>query len=185
MEGALEGPDIGARIRAARTEQGMSQRELAQSGRCSVSHLRQIEEGRASPNLAALVRMAAALDVDPGQLLALETSPEVTIVRAGASGAAPGEAYGSITLTGRIQGGFLAAESVSLGPHATGPQRRTREEEGGIVLAGRVVAEVGSEIHDLAAGDGFFLPASRTFRLSNPAAEPAILFWVRREARAE
>jgi mannose-6-phosphate isomerase-like protein (cupin superfamily) len=130
--------------------------------------------------------MAAALDVDPGQLLALDDCPEVTIMRAGAhtQTSTPGEPYAVGALTGRIQGGFLAGESVALGPHASGPQLRTREEEGGIVLSGRVVAEVGSETHELAAGDGFFLPAARTFRLTNPAAEPATLFWVRREARA-
>jgi DNA-binding XRE family transcriptional regulator len=179
MEGVV---DIGARIRALRTERGMSQRELARLGHCSVSHLRQIEEGKASPNLAALVRMAAALDIDPGQLLTLEACPEVTIVRGNTAGV-PGDPCAVTSLTGHIQGGFLAAESLALGPHAKGPQRRTREEEGGIVLAGRVVAEVGTETHELATGDGFFLPRARTFRLSNPAAEPAILFWVRREAR--
>ena len=175
--------DIGARIRALRTQRSMSQRELARLGHCSVSHLRQIEEGKASPNLAALVRMAAALDIDPGQLLTLETCPEVTIVR-GKAGGASSDPCAVMSLTGHIQGGFLAAESLSLAPHASSPQRRTREEEGGIVLSGRVVAEVGTETHELAAGDGFFLPAARTFRLSNPAAEAATLFWVRREAGA-
>lgn len=95
MNGALQVPadrghdpmaaGVGAAIRAARERAGLSMRALA--AQCAVSQpfLSQVENGVASPSLATLYRLAAALDVPPADLLPpLPTGGEVRLVRSGA-----------------------------------------------------------------------------------------------------
>ncbi len=65
-EQAPEG--LGARIRALRLERGLTLKQLG--ARASLSHpfLSQVERGLAAPSIAALQRIARALQVPPGQL---------------------------------------------------------------------------------------------------------------------
>jgi transcriptional regulator with XRE-family HTH domain len=60
---------LGERIKALRTERGLSLRSVAAEAQVSPSLLSQIERGEASPSLISLVAIADALDVRPGRLL--------------------------------------------------------------------------------------------------------------------
>lgn len=61
--------DIAPRIRAARSELGLSLRDLAKRSGFSASFLSQVELGQASPSLASLDRIAGALGLDLPELL--------------------------------------------------------------------------------------------------------------------
>jgi transcriptional regulator with XRE-family HTH domain len=76
---------IGPRVRALREAMGLSLRELAI--RCGVSSamLSQVERGETSPTLAVASRIAAGLELRLSQLLRLDESDSVTIVRAAAT----------------------------------------------------------------------------------------------------
>jgi transcriptional regulator with XRE-family HTH domain/DNA-binding MarR family transcriptional regulator len=66
------GPDaepVGSRIRRLRTEQGISQRDLARQVGVGAPHVSKLERGDEQPSEALLVRIAGALDVDPDDLV--------------------------------------------------------------------------------------------------------------------
>src|SRR5215218_6515016 len=73
---------IGPRVRALREAMDLSLRELAV--RCGVSApmLSQVERGETSPTLQVAGRIAAGLELKLSQLLRLDESGAVTIVRA-------------------------------------------------------------------------------------------------------
>ena len=60
---------MGTRMRARRQELGLSQEALAL--RCSLhwTYVGQIERGRRNIGILNLLRVAAALDIDPGELI--------------------------------------------------------------------------------------------------------------------
>ncbi|MFB7252544.1 helix-turn-helix domain-containing protein [Microbacterium sp. NPDC056234] len=60
---------IGARITASRTARSMTVDQLAVASRIDSSNIRSYESGRAMMNVHSLVRIAEALNVDPGELL--------------------------------------------------------------------------------------------------------------------
>lgn len=63
---------VGARVRALRTEQSMTQAQLAEGAGIATHTLSRIERGAQPPTLATLGRLAEALDVHPASLLAAE-----------------------------------------------------------------------------------------------------------------
>lgn len=60
---------IGKRIAAERGDAGFTQDQLAVAASIDSSNLRAYESGRSLPNIRLLVRIAAALSVEPGVFL--------------------------------------------------------------------------------------------------------------------
>ncbi len=65
---------LGARIRALRTERGLSVTELALQAGLSRRHATDAEAGRANLTVASLVRLAQTLGVNPAELLAARST---------------------------------------------------------------------------------------------------------------
>src|SRR5271157_4787738 len=74
---------IGARVKALREASGLSLRDLAARSGVSAPMLSQVERGETSPTLTVASRIAAGLELRLSQLLRLDESGSVTIVRAG------------------------------------------------------------------------------------------------------
>lgn len=60
---------LGERVRAERTKQGLSLEKLAEGSELHWSYIGQVERGRNNPTLHSILRIAAALGVDPGKLI--------------------------------------------------------------------------------------------------------------------
>lgn len=60
---------FGAAVRAARTERGIAQEALAYRAGLERSHVGKIERGEHMPTLAAVLRIAAALDIAAAALV--------------------------------------------------------------------------------------------------------------------
>lgn len=60
---------VGARVREARLRRSLTQEELAFEARIDLTYVGGIERGRRNPSLLVLVRLAAALAVEPSELL--------------------------------------------------------------------------------------------------------------------
>ena len=60
---------IGRRIAEERQAAGFTQDQLAVASNVDSSNVRAYESGRAMPSIRLLVRLAAALDVSPGEFL--------------------------------------------------------------------------------------------------------------------
>lgn len=61
---------IGLNILYYRKEQGITQQELAEKTSFSRNHIQQIETAKATPSVAALLDIAAALNISVGKLFA-------------------------------------------------------------------------------------------------------------------
>lgn len=72
---------IGANIRRARHRAGLSQEALAASANLSARFVQQLEVGRGTPSLRALVTLAAVLDVPIGALFRAAKLPAPRIGR--------------------------------------------------------------------------------------------------------
>src|SRR6478752_5474213 len=68
-------PQMGERLRAARTARGLSLRVLASRLGVSPSLISQIETGRANPSVSTLYAIAAELDVSLDELLFNDRRP--------------------------------------------------------------------------------------------------------------
>jgi transcriptional regulator with XRE-family HTH domain len=73
---------IGARVKALRESSGLSLRDLTDRSGVSAPMLSQVERGETSPTLTVAARIAAGLELRLSQLLRLDESGAVTIVRA-------------------------------------------------------------------------------------------------------
>lgn len=61
---------FGERLRAERLRLGLSQEDVAHLSEMHVTNVGKLERGMANPSLVTIVRLAGALNVDPGSLLA-------------------------------------------------------------------------------------------------------------------
>src|SRR3978361_310265 len=75
-------PSIGPRIKALREAMDFSLRDLAERSGVSAPMLSQVERGETSPTLQVAAKIAAGLDLRLSQLLRLDESSSVTVVRA-------------------------------------------------------------------------------------------------------
>lgn len=61
--------DLGAKLRALRKKQGLSQERLGLMVGTKHPRISRIENGRAVPSISDLVKLCRALDVDPHELI--------------------------------------------------------------------------------------------------------------------
>lgn len=61
--------EFGVRVRARRNELGLSQEALADKSGLHWTFVGQVERGQRNLSLHNLLKLAAALDIDPGQLI--------------------------------------------------------------------------------------------------------------------
>src|SRR3954453_19132942 len=73
---------VGPRVRALRDAMDLSLRDLAERSGVSAPMLSQVERGETSPTLSVAGRIAAGLELTLSQLLRLDESEGVTVVRA-------------------------------------------------------------------------------------------------------
>lgn len=73
--------DLGTRIRELRIKRNMTQEDIADGTGSSQSHIGRIERGEINIGLDLLEKVAAVLNVQPGQLFALNHEKEAQILR--------------------------------------------------------------------------------------------------------
>lgn len=62
--------EIGRRVRAARKEAGLTQESLGHKAILDRTFVGHVERGETNPTALTLIRLATALEIDPGTLLA-------------------------------------------------------------------------------------------------------------------
>ena len=90
---------FGGRIRSLREAMDLSLRDLADRSGVSAPMLSQVERGETSPTLALAERIAMGLELSLSQLLRLDETDGVSVVRAGERrrGGRPGHRYEVLT----------------------------------------------------------------------------------------
>jgi transcriptional regulator with XRE-family HTH domain len=177
---------IGPRVRALRDAMDLSLRDLAERSGVSAPMLSQVERGETSPTLAVASRIAAGLELRLSQLLRLDESGTVTVVRSGERrrGGSPERGHTVEILTAPLPGQRAELSRHVLAPGAaTGgpgdpPMHEPGSREIAVVEAGRVVLVVEGERHDLQTGDCVTFDADLSHHFENPGPEEAALMAV-------
>jgi transcriptional regulator with XRE-family HTH domain len=178
---AAQEPMIGASLRNARRQRGMTLREVAGRAGVTESFLSQVERDIASPSIATLRRIAVALGTSIGVLLD-EAGPHGQLVRAGERRVVtyPGLMARDEFLTDGSDGRLQVILSVVEAGGGTGPEAYSHEsdEECLIVLEGSLDLWVGAEQHHLETGDAIRYSSRKPHRNQNPGPGTARILFV-------
>jgi XRE family transcriptional regulator, regulator of sulfur utilization len=177
---------IGPRVRALREAMDLSLRDLAERSGVSAPMLSQVERGATSPTLQVASRIAAGLELRLSQLLRLDESGTVTIVRAGERrrGGASRAGHRFEVLTAPLPGqrAELSRHVLTAGGRTGGPGDPPIHEPGsreiGLVEAGSVVLDIEGERHELATGDCVTFDADLSHHYENPGPGEATILAV-------
>jgi transcriptional regulator with XRE-family HTH domain len=174
----------GPRVKALREAMQLSLRDLSQRSGVSAPMLSQVERGETSPTLAIAERIAGGLDLSLSQLLRLDESGEVSIVRAcdRRAGGADGHRYEILTPPLPGQRAELSRHSLAAGAATGGPGDPPMHEPGAretaLVESGSVVLEIDGTRHDLGTGDCVTFDADLPHHFENTGKEEAALLAV-------
>lgn len=166
---------VGPRIKALREAGGLSLRDLATRTGVSAPMLSQVERGETSPTLQVAGRIAAGLDLSLSQLLRLDESGTVSIVRAD-------DTKPTRTQTGHrteVLTAALPGQRAELSRHALQPGAATGDagdpplhEPGAREIAhvedGTLTLVIDGERHELHAGDTVTFDADLPHHFENP-----------------
>jgi transcriptional regulator with XRE-family HTH domain len=176
---------LGVRLKLARQTKGMTLKRLAASAGCSESLLSKIENGKASPSLPMLHRLAEALGTNIGRMFDEVDGEEGIVFRVGHRP--------FITLDPLRQGDGITLERVipysaghllqcnihhiDAGGSSAGPIQHVGEEVG-YVVAGEVELIVDDRSFQLVEGDSFAFQSGRPHHYRNTGTRRASIFWV-------
>jgi transcriptional regulator with XRE-family HTH domain len=169
--GMITKEELGTRIRLVRKERGLTLKELERVSGFSATHISEIERGKTSPTIGALVRISSALGKDTSYFLEEEQLNEVAVVRRDERQPLP-EVVAKVKgeyLTPGIPGGRLNAYMITLEP---GDQREIMYaahagEEGVFVIEGRLEVRVGDRVFLAGEGDTVHYPSDRPHGFRN------------------
>jgi XRE family transcriptional regulator, regulator of sulfur utilization len=177
---------IGPRVKALREAMDLSLRDLAE--RCGVSApmLSQVERGDTSPTLQIAARIAAGLELRLSQLLRLDESGSVTVVRAAERrrGGSTNAGHSFEVLTAPLPGqrAELSRHVLEPGAETGGPGDPPMHEPGSREIAlvehGSAVLVIDGERHDLQEGDCATFDADLPHHFENPGPGEAALLAV-------
>ncbi len=180
------------RLRAARKAHKFSLTELGRRIGCSVGYLSQIERGLSSPSLRTMVALAEVYGIELATLFADGPKPtgdgrRIVVRRSERSLLdLPMTGIHKEALTDKSGEGLLNSYEMVLAPGGrSGDETMTHSgEECGLVLAGRLVLEVGGDIWELEIGDAFRFSSLLPHRYWNPALDDdARVIWTTTSGR--
>ncbi|MEX0993803.1 MAG: XRE family transcriptional regulator [Solirubrobacterales bacterium] len=163
MAVAAPSPDalsVGSRVRALREAMGLSLRDLAERSAVSAPMLSQVERGETSPTIAVAAKIAAGLELSLSQLLRLDESEGVTVVRVNerlAGRWARGHRYEVLTAPLPGQRAEVSEHTLKPGSATGGPDDPPMHEPGSretaVVLEGELSLVCDGEAYELDHGD--------------------------------
>jgi transcriptional regulator with XRE-family HTH domain len=177
------GAILGRSLRAARRRAGLTMDALAEMSGVSQPHLSQLENGRVSPSISTLYRLANALGVSPQHLLPSLARDELQVIRSGSTPATPILDSPAAAMTRVLAGApdkLLQVQEVTVAPgQDLGQWFKHEGEEFIYVTAGSVLVELlGGSAGKLAAGDSAWYDSTIEHRWQLAGDEPAQLIAV-------
>ena len=181
--------DLGERIRLVRKDRRLTLKELEKVSGFSATHISEIERGKTSPTIGALIKIAQALGKDPSFFLEEQQLSETAVTRRQERPPMPEEIAQTAAeyLTPGIPGGRLNAYMLSLEPGSENhPSYEPHPgEEGVYILSGTVVATVGGTSYTMNAGDALHYRSEQTHSFANagPSKAEILLISTKRASR--
>ena len=178
---AVEGVSIGPRVRALRDAMGLSLRDLGEKAGVSAQMIGQVERGETSPTLAVASRIATGLELSLSQLLRLDESEGVTVVRRGqrrrGASKAAGHTYELLTPELPGQRAEVSRHSLKPGAATGGPDDPPMHEPGSretaVVTSGSLRLICNGTAYVLGEGDAVTFDADLPHRFENPGRSEA------------
>lgn len=174
---------VGEDIRSLRRSRGMTLADLAGAIGRSIGWLSQVERGRTTPSVRDLGAIAARLGVNISVFFrSFSRAPEERglILRA-ADRMAIGTPEGGLVeelLSPSLGGSFEMIKSTFAPRSDSGGTRpAAQKEDGGVLIAGRLILTIGGTDFDLAPGDSFQF-AGKSYAWRNPGDESAVAIWI-------
>jgi len=162
----LQELEVGARLAALRGRRGLDRRALAERAGIETALLADYEEGRATPSVGELVRLAGALEVHVGQFFQRGVQKRrVEVVRSGERWLVdpPSEAahrlnYRYQSLSFKLSDKLMSPFLVEIPPSAVAEAVSSQHEgeEFLFVLSGQLEVRIGSDVHRLGPGDAIY-----------------------------
>jgi transcriptional regulator with XRE-family HTH domain len=169
---------LGLRLRHARRIAGLTLLQLARKAQCSESLISKIENGSATPSLASLHRLAAALETNIAALTSPVAPPPSPVMRRGERPLIPG-AISLERITLPVDNGLLQANIHIVAPgEASDGLIDHLGEEVGYVLEGTIELVLGGATYTLHAGDSFYFASDTPHGYRNGGEVVARIFWV-------
>ena len=171
---AVNGHAVGTRIRSLREGMDLSLRDLAERSGVSAPMLSQVERGETSPTLSVAERIAGGLELSLSQLLRLDESDGVAVVRTAERRAGGGRSHRYEVLTppqpglrAEVSLHTLAAGAATGGP-GDPPMHEPGSRETAIVAGGPLRLVCAGVSHELAEGDSVTFDADLPHHFENP-----------------
>jgi XRE family transcriptional regulator, regulator of sulfur utilization len=180
----INGHPFGTRIRRLREGMDLSLRDLADRSGVSAPMLSQVERGETSPTLQVAERIAGGLELSLSQLLRLDETDGVSVVRAGDRLRVGAGGHTYEVLTPPLPGLRAEVSLHTLAPGAaTGepddpPIHEPGSRETAVVVHGSLRFVCAGVQHDLAAGDAVTFDADIPHHFENAGPEDARFYAV-------
>jgi transcriptional regulator with XRE-family HTH domain len=172
--------DVGERLRAIRQLRRKTLKEVAGAAGISESFLSQLERGRTNATIATLQRISTALAIEVSDLFTSGTSRPHVLRRGSREFVAWGELGRKALLTPKPFHSLevVVARFESGGSTGDEPYTHGDSEELLVVIEGEAHVQLGTEVHELEAGDSVRYRSSTPHRVSNPGRETAEVMFV-------
>ena len=179
----LDKTELGKRIKKVRESKHLTLKNIEAAAGISATHISEIERGKTSPTLGALVRISRALGKDAAYFIEEEELGDVSVVTVEnrIRESLKGGAGTMERLTSSIPGGRLQACVFTLeaGKSHRGEPHTHEGNEAALVLSGRVLFRVRSEEYELGEGDSICYTAVEPHSYRNASEqEKASLIWL-------
>lgn len=183
------GPDsdirIGVKLRHTRMVKGLTLRKLADKVGCSESLLSKIENGRSSPSLNMLQKVAKGLDMTVGQLFSQVDSDAAPVTKAGerimihTDQSRKGKGLILERLIPYSEGHLLQGNihHIEVDGGSEGMLQHDGEEFG-YVLEGRIELIVDGKPYVVEQGDSFCFRSEKAHGYRNVGEKPAQIIWL-------
>ncbi|MCE5972525.1 cupin domain-containing protein [Sinirhodobacter sp. WL0062] len=179
--------NIGHRLRAVRTQERLSQRELARRSGVTNGLISQIETNHSSPSVASLKRILDAIPMSLAEFFGPDSEDRGKICFRARELL---EIDPRMVFRNAPQAASIALHQVGIGPNRmlqilheryepgadTGMEKYSHEgEEGGFVLSGWIELTVGDEVNELGPGDAYLFDSRIPHRFRNLRDEVCVL----------
>jgi transcriptional regulator with XRE-family HTH domain len=173
--------DIGAKIKARRLSNQQTLKQLAEKVGCTSAYLSQIENGKVSPSIASLKKIAEALqakitdffmEVAPDEPVVL--GPDQRVLISLERWNAKIWSMVADTKNKRMQPFYTI---IQPGGGSHGSYSHVGEEFG-IVLKGQLEIELDDTVHLVHENESFYYSSSRPHNWTNPGKAETIVVWV-------
>jgi transcriptional regulator with XRE-family HTH domain len=167
---AMEGFNVGQRLRAIREMHGLSQRELAKRAGVSNAIISLIEQNRSSPSVGSLKKVLDGLPMSLADFFTAEAAnrpqvffgPEELVEIAGGR-----ISYRQVGRDLSKQGVQILHERYAPGADTGENMLRHESEEGGVVIRGELEVTVGDQRRTLKPGEAFYFDSRTPHRFRN------------------